>query len=69
MEVLTSLFSLMTSVAIAYFGIKVGNDAAEKAHNAMETAQIRAEEAHQRAERALGALEPERAERIRRGVE
>jgi hypothetical protein len=73
MEVVTALFGLMTSVAVAYFGNKVGIDAAERAHGAMlsahgqaEEATRRVEEAHQRAKRALAVLPPETAEQIRR---
>jgi hypothetical protein len=79
-EVLISAFGLMASVAVAYFGIKVGNDAAERAHSEMQDAHgreatanrradeanKRAEGAHQRAQEALAALGPRKAKRIRR---
>src|SRR5215217_9212454 len=56
-EVLTSAFGLMAAVAVAYFGIKVGNDAAERAHSAMEDAHGRADKANRRAEEANKRVE------------
>ena len=69
--VLGSLFTLIGTVAGAYFGIKVSNDtsqraqgAIERAHGRTEEASVRAEQAHGTAEQALAELDPSVARRI-----
>ena len=69
--VLGSLFTLIGTVAGAYFGIKVSNDtsqraqgAIERAHGRTEEASLRAEQAHGTAEQALAELDPTVARRI-----
>ncbi len=69
--VLGSLFTLIGTVAGAYFGIKVSNDtsqraqgAIERAHGRTEEASLRAEQAHGTAEQALAELDPPVARRI-----
>jgi Kef-type K+ transport system membrane component KefB len=69
--VLGSLFTLIGTVAGAYFGIKVSNDTSERSQGAIERAHGRTEEANQRAEhahdtaqQALAELDPSVAKRI-----
>lgn len=68
---LGSLFTLIGTVAGAYFGIKVSNDTSERSQGAIERAHGRTEEANQRAEhahdtaqQALAELDPSVAKRI-----
>jgi Kef-type K+ transport system membrane component KefB len=71
---LGSLFTLIGTVAGAYFGIKVSNDtsarsqgAIERAHGRAEEANERAQQAHDTAQQALAELDPNVARRIVRG--
>jgi hypothetical protein len=68
---LGSLFTLIGTVAGAYFGIKVSNDtsarsqgAIERAHGSAEEANKRAQQAHDMAQQALAELDPNVARRI-----
>ncbi len=61
---LGSLFTLIGTVAGAYFGIKVSNDTSERSQGAIERAHSRTEEAHNKTERALAELDPSVARRI-----
>jgi hypothetical protein len=68
---LGALFTLIGTVAGAYFGIKVSNDtsrrsqgAIERAHGSAEEANARAQQAHDTAQQALAELDPNVARRI-----
>jgi Kef-type K+ transport system membrane component KefB len=72
--VLGSLFTLIGTVAGAYFGIKVSSDTYERSQGAIERAQGRTEEAHRgtedahnMAQQALAELSPDVARRIAQG--
>jgi hypothetical protein len=72
---LGALFTLIGTVAGAYFGIKVSNDtstrsqgAIERAHGSAEEANARALQAHDTAQQALAELDPNVARRIVQGA-
>ena len=72
---LGALFTLVGTVAGAYFGIKVSNDtsrrsqgAIERAHGSAEEANARAQQAHDTSQQALAELDPNVARRIVQGA-
>jgi uncharacterized membrane protein YraQ (UPF0718 family) len=60
---LGSLFTLIGTVVGAYFGIKVSNDTADRAQDAIKTASDRVQKANDLAREAYGKLDPQKLER------